>query len=145
MDSVSSVRDSNTIICKINNNFVSMQLDAGAACFILPHHIALSLKLPIQPTNRRLCTYDNKQLKVIGQTSVSLELDGKCWQQDFVLVATRHKFGLLGRNVLSLSLTDFCGQVSEHLPAIQGFKASVRLDSQLPRTKSVRRAVSLFI
>ena len=61
---------------------------------------------------------------------MSLEFNGACWQQDFILVATPHKFGLLGQDVLSQAAItqDFCGQVSEQLPAIRGFKASIHLD-----------------
>ena len=128
-----------------NNNLVSMQLDSGAACSILPHHIALSLKLPIQPTNRWLCAYDGKQLKVVGQTLVSLKLDGKCWQQDFVLVVTLHKFGLLAKDILSLSLTDFCRQVSESICLLYGDSRPRFASMWLLRTESARRAISLFI
>ena len=121
---------SKLVECKVNSNTVSMQLDSAAACFIIPHCTAKSLRLPIQPTNKRLCAYDGKPLPVTGQTQVSLEFNGACWQQDFILVATPHKFGLLGWDVLSQAAItqDFYGQVSEQLPAIRGFKASVHLD-----------------
>ena len=90
-----------------------MQLDSGAACSVIPHCTAKSLRLPIQPTNKRLCVYDGKPLPVTGQTQVSLEFNGAYWQQDFILVATPHKFDLFGWDVLSqehnLVVTqDFC-------------------------------------
>ena len=128
-----SNKASNLINCKLNGNYVSMQLDSGAACSILPHDTAVSLGLPIQNTTRRLCAYDGNQLPVTGQTSVSLEHDDKCWQQVFILVKSPHKFGLLGRDVIAMSSSDFCGQVLEQLPAIRGFTASVQLD---PNTKN---------
>ena len=89
-------RANSLIQCKIDNGYVPMQLDSGAACSILPEHTALSLRLPIQPTNKCLCTYDGKQLTVIAQTLVSLEFDYKCWRQLFIIVRTPHNFGLLG-------------------------------------------------
>ena len=59
---------------------------------------------------------------------MSLEFNDACWQRDFILVTTPHKFGLLGRDVLSQAAVtpDFCSQVLEQLPAIRGFKASVQ-------------------
>ena len=116
------------IQCQIGNGTVPMQLDSGAACFVLPENTALSLKLPLQPTNKCLRTYDGKQLAVVGQTLVSLEYDNRRWEQLFIVVKTPHKFGLLGRDALGTSLTDFCGQVLEPLPTIRGFQASVQLD-----------------
>ena len=63
---------SDLVECKVNSNTVSMQLDSGAACSIIPHCTAKSLGLPIQPTKKWLCAYDGKPLPVTGQTHVSL-------------------------------------------------------------------------
>ena len=136
---------SKLVECKVNSNTVSMQLNSGAACSIIQHCTAKFLQLPIQLTNKQLCACDGKPLPVTGQTQVSLEFNGACWQQDFILVATPHKFGLLGWDVLSQAVVmqDFCGQVLEQLPAICGFKASLHIDRNtkdrfyLPRTVPV--------
>ena len=142
-----AAKASKLVECKVNSNTVSMKLDSGAACSIIPHCTAKSLRLPIQPTNKRLCSYDGKPLPVTGQTQVSLEFNGACWKQDFILVATPHKFGLLGWDVLSQAaiMQDFCGQVSERLPAIRGFKASVHLDCNTKGRFCSPRAVPVHL
>ena len=56
-----------------------------------------------------------------------------------------HKFGLLDQDILSFSLTDFCGQVSEHLPAIQGFNASVHLDSASKNRVCALRSIPIHL
>ena len=114
------------VTCLINGRAAKMQIDTGAVCSILPYKLTSAFGLNVVQSNRKLTTFDGRQLQVVGETTAPIEYGNISGDYVFVVIESPFEFGFLGRDLLNLSET-LVGQITEELPVIKGYTASVKL------------------
>ena len=113
--------------CIINAMSISMQLDSGAVCSILPEEVVRELGISIHPTKRILTAFDGSSLDVVGEVSACIVYGNIDQDHSFVVVKSPFPFGLIGCDLLQYDGTVFCtGKATSYLPVIKGYTASVK-------------------
>ena len=116
----------------INNCKVKMQVDTSAASTVISSKIWTELGKPqLDGKIRHLEAYDGHQLTLLGSLTCDVEWNGRrLTQKQLAVVQSDKEFGLLGRDLLPKHGVN--NITVEHLPAVKGYKAHVKL---IPGTK----------
>ena len=113
--------------CTIDGVSVSMQLDSGAVCSILPVEIVRKIGLTIHPTKRVLTAFDGSSLDVVGEASARIVYGKLSRDHSFVVVKNPFPFGLLGCDLLHYNEAVFSSeQATNFLPSIKGYTAAIK-------------------
>ena len=111
----------------INNCKVKMQVDTGADSTVISSKIWTELGKPqLDGKIRHLEAYDGHQLTLLGSLTCDVECNGsRLAQKQLAVVQSDKEFGLLGRDLLPQHGVN--NITAEHLPAVKGYKAHVKL------------------
>ena len=104
-----------------------MQVDTGADSTVISSKIWTELGKPqLDGKIRHLEAYDGHQLTLLGSLTCDVEWNGsRLTQKQLAVVQSDKEFGLLGRDLLPKhGLNNI---TAEHLPAVKGYKAHVKL------------------
>ena len=104
-----------------------MQVDTGADSTVISSKIWTELGKPqLDGKIRHLEAYDGHQLTLLGSLICDVEWNGsRLTQKQLAVVQSDKEFGLLGRDLLPKHGVN--NITAEHLPAVKGFKAHVKL------------------
>ena len=111
----------------INNCKVKMQVDTGADSTVISSKIWTELGKPqLDGKIGHLEVYDGHQLTLLGSLTCDVEWNGSRFtQKQLAVVQSDKEFGLLGRDLLpGHGMNNI---TAEHLPAVKGYKARVKL------------------
>ena len=111
----------------IKNYKVKKQVDTGADNTVISSIMWTELGKPqLDGRIRHLEAYDGHQLTLLGPLTCYVEWNGsKLTQKQLAVVQSDKEFGLLGRDLLSKHGVN--NITAEHLPAVKGYKAHVKL------------------
>jgi hypothetical protein len=127
---------------------VEFQLDTGAAMSILSRRQWEKLGSPnLQTTNLKPVNYDGSNVATLGELSTKLSSTDSSVDAKFLVVESDRPYGLLGRNVIDCDRSKIATfSVSEFLPVIKGFTASISLkDSAKPLKFCKARVVPIHL
>ena len=111
----------------IINRKLKMQVDTGANSTVISSKIWTELGKPqLDGKIRHLEAYDGHQLTLLGSLTCDVEWNGsKLKQKQLAVVQSDKELGLLGRDFLPKHGVN--NITAEHLPAVKGYKAHVKL------------------
>ena len=111
-----------------------MQVDKGADSTVMSSKIWTELGKPqLDGKIRHLDAYDGHQLTLLGSLTCDVEWNGsRLTKKQLAVVQSDKEFGLLGRDLLLQHGVN--NITAEHLPAVKGYKAHVKL---IPRTQPI--------
>ena len=111
----------------INNYKLKRQVDTGADSTVISSKIWTELGKPqLDGTIRHLEAYDGHQLTLLGSFTCDVEWNGnKLMQKQLEVVQSDEELGLLGRDLLTKH--GVSNITAEHLPAVKGYKAHLKL------------------
>ena len=111
----------------INNCKVKMQVDTGADSTVISTKILTELGKPqLDGKIRHFEAYDGHQLTLLGSLTCYVEWNrSRLTQKQLAVVQSDKEFGLLGRDLLPKHGVN--NITAEHLPAVKGYKAHVKL------------------
>ena len=104
-----------------------MRVDTGADSTVISSKKGTELGKPkLKGKIRHLETYDGHQLTLLGSLTCDVEWNGsRLTQKHLAVVQSDKEFGLLGRDLLPKHGVNNIR--AEHLPAVKGYKAHVKL------------------
>ena len=111
----------------INNCNLKIQIDTGADSTVISSKIWTELsKTQLGGNIRHLEAYDGQQLTLQGSLTCEVEWNGsRLTQKQLAVVQSDNEIGLLGRDLLHKHGVN--NITTEHLPAVKGYKAHVKL------------------
>ena len=83
----------------INDISVPFEIDTGAAVSTLSKQWVDLLQLKVEPSSKRLCAYDNMDIKVMGKTTASVQYNGCNVVQPFYVVDAQNT-NLCGKDLM---------------------------------------------
>jgi hypothetical protein len=103
---------------EINGNQVTVLLDTGAKCNVIPiqKYNSLGLDTPIQPTKAKLRSYTGHNIEVYGKTTLECKHKENTYMLNFYVAKTNGTTILSAQTCKDLQLIQRVNQVAEHKP-----------------------------